>query len=642
MPAAELGGQAPMSEVRVEKIIVKDFKRIGGIEIDLKPITALVGGNTSGKSSVLQAAQLCVSLMQASYRKTRRNGEIESLTTLANEAVSYRPTDYLLDLKHGGAATQTSGFEIGFECSDRDADGAEVRRALKVGVLRGKNANLALDLDGDRALIPVFGNRDRPFSIFAPGLSGIPLREEWRTRGALDAAAMHGDANLYLRTLLDHLLHKDMTEEQVQGWCDWKLEIDALPATAPWRTFSTLLDRCYPGARVYVKHDREKDRHISVSVWYQEQSAALDMASTGMLQVIQILAYACFYSPPLLLLDEPDAHLHADSQARVYEALRGLAATGNTRIVFATHSPQLIQLMLGDSEAAVVWMEGGNKVEVGPAGRPAIPLLMELGALTLGAEVFSPGTRTVLLTEDKEAGPVQLFARANGARDFACLSYNGCGNLAGARELARLLTELRADIRVVIHRDRDFRTPEEVAFERFVFEAWLANNRVERVEELFTPLNDVEHSFLQPAHLAAALADRGVDRARAEAILADAVAVARDQIIVAISKARRKIEETLYESRRMKKKTDLRARAGIGENAPRENGFLPADGRTPLRLDQCHGKTAYRAFLNALHGVLAGDSRTMPSLVLKESEHLRTDVWVTAFMPPEEPAVAAQ
>ena len=54
-----------------------------------------------------------------------------------------------------------------------------------MGVQRGKNANLALSYTGDKNLIPTFGNRDRPFSIFAPGLSGIPLREEWRTRGAL-------------------------------------------------------------------------------------------------------------------------------------------------------------------------------------------------------------------------------------------------------------------------------------------------------------------------------------------------------------------------------------------------------------------------------------------------------------------------
>ena len=619
-----------MSDISVEKIIIKDFKRISGIEIDLKPITALVGGNTSGKSSVLQAAQLCVSVVQASFRKVKRGGDIDFHTTLANESVSYRPTEYLLDLKHGGTATQTGGFKIGFECSGKNLEGAEVRKTLTMGVLRGKNANLALSYEGDKKLIPVFGNRDRPFSIFAPGLSGIPLREEWRTRGALDAAAMHGDANLYLRTLLDHLLHKDLADDKVQAWCDEKIDIDSLPDTAPWRTFSSLLDRCYPGARVYVRHDREKDRYINVSVSYRSQSVALDMASTGMLQVIQILAYACFYKPPLLLLDEPDAHLHADSQARVYEALKGLAAKGDIRIVFATHSPQLIQLMLDDPESSVVWMEEGKRVEVGEEGRPAIPLLMELGALTLGAEVFSPGTRTVLLTEDKDAGPVKMFARANIARDFACLSYNGCGNLAGARQLARLLAELRPDLKVIIHRDRDFRTIEEVAFEKAVFDNWLKNDKVDRVLELFTPFNDVEHSFLQPAHLAEVLVDR-LDAERITAILADVIAVQRDEITDCIRVARRVVENNLYKSERMKKKTALRMQTGIGDEPPREREFLPANGTVPLSLDQCHGKTVFRAFVAALHKELGGDSKAIPLLILKESEHLQAAEWLAAF-----------
>jgi len=56
-----------MTEVRVDKIYIQNFKKIEAQEITLKPITVLVGGNTSGKSSILQAAQLCTSLMQSAF-----------------------------------------------------------------------------------------------------------------------------------------------------------------------------------------------------------------------------------------------------------------------------------------------------------------------------------------------------------------------------------------------------------------------------------------------------------------------------------------------------------------------------------------------------------------------------------------------
>ena len=94
-----------MSYIEVNKVIVKDFKRIKALEISLSSITALVGGNTSGKSSVLQAAQLGVALAQASFVRTKRNGVVERLGTISNEAVSYRPTDMLLSLRHGEPAS---------------------------------------------------------------------------------------------------------------------------------------------------------------------------------------------------------------------------------------------------------------------------------------------------------------------------------------------------------------------------------------------------------------------------------------------------------------------------------------------------------------------------------------------------------
>ncbi|EPL0405931.1 DUF2813 domain-containing protein, partial [Serratia marcescens] len=54
--------------VRLDRIVIKDFKKIEVLDIELKPVTSLIGGNTSGKSSALQAAQLGISILQASYR----------------------------------------------------------------------------------------------------------------------------------------------------------------------------------------------------------------------------------------------------------------------------------------------------------------------------------------------------------------------------------------------------------------------------------------------------------------------------------------------------------------------------------------------------------------------------------------------
>jgi predicted ATPase len=615
-------------KIRLDRIIINDFKRIEELSIDLSPITALIGGNTSGKSSALQAAQLGISVLQAALRRIRANGTPEFLGTVANDAVLFRPTEHLLDLRRGEPSTQTLGYSITYVGMDTDTGAA---KQVILSVKRGKNANIAITRAGDDDFAAVLADRDHPFSILTPGLSGIPLREEWRTRGAMDAAIMHGDANLYLRTVLDHLFTRDLDEGARAAW-KANRDILALPDSG-WKTFCTLLDRCYPATRIIVDHHQRRDRYISVDVEIHDGRVTIDMASTGVLQVIQILAYACFYAPPLLLLDEPDAHLHADSQSRLYEALRGVAAETSTRIVFASHSPQLIQRLMYDPDAALVWMSNGGKVPVDEAQRPAIPILMTLGALSAGAEAFDPARSTIVLTEDKLTRPVATLARANGApENIAVLSYNGCGNLPVARLLANMISEMRHDARIVIHRDRDFRTDPEMAFDLAVANAERQRNNVQRVSEVFTPLNDVEHSFAQPEHLKEVFAGK-IEPAVVDGVITDVTRTKRDDLVYAARVARDQLQRSLYESPRKRQKPEWAAN-GMPNTPPNVAQFLPLNGNTPVAFELSHGKKLMDGLRPALHHQAQGSSQSTESTIYSQSQHLQTPGWAAAFAPP--------
>lgn len=611
--------------MRLDRIEVSDFKRIRTLGVDLKPITALVGGNTSGKSSALQAAQLGISILQAALRRIRKNGSPDFVVTVANDAVLYRPTEHLLDLKRGEPATQNSGYDITYIGVDLETNSP---KRVSIGIKRGKNANILITRTGDDDFAALLANRDQPFSILTPGLSGIPIREEWRTKGAMDAAVMHGDANLYLRSVLDHLFSGILDEADRIAWRNNR-DIGMLPEGG-WRLFCELLDRCYEGVRIIVDHDARRDRFVKVEVLRNDTRVTLDMASTGVLQVIQILAYACFYTPPLLLLDEPDAHLHADSQARLYEALKGIASETDTRILFASHSPQLIQRLLIDSEAALCWMNDGAEVPVDDTRRPAIPLLMTLGALSAGAEAFDPSRKVVLLTEDKDSAPVKVLASANGAPDdLAVLSYNGCGNLPAARLLAGIVSELRPDARIIIHRDRDFRTNAEIAYELATAAKEREHLGVERVTEVFTPANDVEHSFANPEHLKAAF-DGRLDPDIVEATVRDAIQQKRDTLVIAVQKAREQIADTLYGSERKKGKPEWAA-SGLAQEAPKVTEFLPADGNAPFPLVSCHGKKLMPTLKTKLHHHAQGSTQAVQSTVYSKSTHLVDPTWQAAF-----------
>lgn len=610
--------------IRLDRVEVNDFKRIESLSIDLMPVTALVGGNTSGKSSALQAAQLGVSILQAAFWGLRKNGQPDFGRTVANDEVLFRPTENLVDLRRGSPATQNNGYTISFGGTDTET-GEE--KQVTVEIRRGKNANLAITRTGDDDFAALLADGDKPFSILTPGLSGIPMREEWRTKGAMDAAVMHGDANLYLRTVLDHLFKLNLDADAQRKWRE-SHKISELPECG-WKTFSTLLDRCYDSARVIVDHDPFHQRYVNVKVVTDDARITLDMASTGMLQVIQILAYTCFYAPPLLLLDEPDAHLHADSQAKLYEALRGVAAETQTRILFASHSPQLIQRLMYDPDAAVVWMSGGAKVPVDDAQRPAIPILMTLGALSAGAEAFDPGRPVILMTEDKLTIPATQMAKANGApENVAVLSYNGCGNLPAARLLANMICDMRPDVKIVIHRDRDFRTEVEMQFEIAIAAAERARNGVTRVTEVFTPLNDIEHSFAQLPHLQQAFGDLAPELLTAA--ISEATAFKRDELVHAARVARDKIRTSIYASQRLRGKPEW-GDCGMADEAPADAGFLPENGNTPIAFEHTHGKKLMAELRRKVHGHAGGSTQAVKEKIYSISNHLIVPAWQAAF-----------
>ena len=72
--------------------------------------------------------------------------------------------------------------------------------------------------------------------------------------------------------------------------------------------------------------------------------STLDIASggSGLLQVLLLLSY--FYARPasVLLLDEPDAHLHVILQRQIYDRLREVAAKRQCQLIIATHSEVIL------------------------------------------------------------------------------------------------------------------------------------------------------------------------------------------------------------------------------------------------------------------------------------------------------------
>ena len=79
---------------------------------------------------------------------------------------------------------------------------------------------------------------------------------------------------------------------------------------------------------------------------YRVQPAGprLDIASagSGLQQVLMLLTFLYTRPASVLLLDEPDAHLHVILQDAIYGELRSVAAKQNSQLIIATHSEVII------------------------------------------------------------------------------------------------------------------------------------------------------------------------------------------------------------------------------------------------------------------------------------------------------------
>lgn len=620
-----------MSNIQITKISIKNFKRIRKFTLELGQITAIVGGNTSGKSSVLQAVQLATSLLQAAYRPRPRSQAV-IVGSISDEEVSFRPTHKIVDLRRKRPATESAGFDINL-VGKMQIEGENVDKALTLKVRRGRNANISLRRVGDEDFAVELGNPINNASVFTPGLSGVSTREELKTRGALASSVMQGDANTYLRSLLYHLFQDDTDwyEENEQDWndVDWFNAPYSEFPECKWKRFCSLLDEVYEGARLVISHDEDTDQYIEIVVTYKDQQMPLDLASTGMLQVIQILAYSCFFEPPLLLLDEPDAHLHADSQAKLLDALQGLSERLDTRIILTSHSPQLIQKMNKQDNVQVVWMEGGTQVDLDDNNLPAIPLLMSLGAMGIGSDAFAPEKTVILLTEDRKTKLVEVYAKANGADNrFAILSYNGCNNLQGARQLAVLLRDLRPEAQIIIHRDRDFRTSEELSFEKLLFESWLSAEGASQITEVFTELNDIEHKFTSIEHLQHIFTEN--DKDDLQSCIDEAISEKRDDFVSSLDRARQVISDRLY-TERMRGKRNIWNKAEMLKKFPTAKSIRPASGDDPFPFEICHGKDLEKRVRDKLLTLVGGSSAELMNELHMPSKALRDKTWTAVF-----------
>lgn len=587
----------------IKNIEVNDFKGLEKANISLRPITVLIGENASGKSSFLHATQLGISILQEMTTVNKVTKKISLSRNMSTDKISFRPTENLLNLNRNKKSTHKYGYSIIYKGEFRRPNHKESVAAY-VNVIRGKNSNPSVRLNGKKEFQLYLANKENPVSALASGISGVSIREEWKAKPVVDSAAMRGDANLYLRVILSHLHENGM-----------------------WKEFQEAFSDCFNGARVHVSYEMDKDRYVDVNINYKGTVFTLDMAASGMLQVIQVLAYAYHYRPTLLLLDEPDAHLHYSGQTRLCKALRRIVKETDTRIILATHSFQLVQEFEYDSLAKVVLFDNGKVVKSSGGSCFDYHTLVKYGLLSLRSLKARQGRKQILLTEDENSDIVKTLAIANGAlNSLEVYSYNGCKNIKYAYEIANYILKSDPNIKIFLHRDRDYRTDKEIELEINLSRYKICD--VTRYTEIFTQYNDVEHSFLLPSHLSEVFGEY-FDTDSISELLMNEIRNMREEMMDCGVSGRNCIAKDLYTDEL--KSSLLWSELNMPSNFLTFKELIKERNCKEIPFDMCHGKTLKNALKGRLREKVGYQDYEVREIMFSSSRYLRNDVWMNAF-----------
>ena len=427
------------------KITIKNFKAINNITFKLDDFTAIVGPNGSGKSSVLQALHWT---FQSGRNRNIEPKEPDKGSTLSEKNATYMPSPSYRSAGNNteyGNKSVAPQLDVNVEATD---DNGEILKA-SMWIKSARNEGLSVHVPANNPFIRKLRELDKEFSSYTPGISGIPLAEEKRTKMIVNRQAAAGDANTVLRNIL--LLLKD-TNVDKEGSFVQKKENGL-------KKVERLVSRVMGNLELFV--DFNENQHLTIQAEFQtkamkdkdpKQSKPLELIGTGFLQVIQIFAYLIYFRPVVLLVDEPDSHLHPTAQESLVHVLSETAKNLGIQVILATHSPSVVRALPEDSH--VIWMKDGN---VQPDGNTSGRQMMGWGLLD---------KRVLLLTEDKKTSLLRsLLAQwPDLERIVEIWPMYGSDKLLHPEGCASLQKIFGDSIRILLHRDCDFMMPEEVEF----------------------------------------------------------------------------------------------------------------------------------------------------------------------------------
>ena len=489
--------QTTSTKHMLTKVRISNFKRIKEAELEIGPVTYIVGGNNSGKSSAIQAIHTAVTAAQVGRKRQQR--------VIPTSSLRYSPAAVFESIGHGRLLENKADGHRAIVEFTSQTDNPDEDSKYRVALYRGRNYDsIGVDREPKQGrLADRIQDPRKLFSIYTPGLSGIPLREEYMSYASVFQRAAGGEANLVFRNILRLIDECDKLQE---------LEVAVSDLIGDRISFT-------------IKGDEKQDFHIQAKATigtHDNNAVPVELWGTGLLQVTQLYSYVILFEPSVFLVDEPDAHLHPSRQKLLAAAFEDISQSYKCQIIATTHSEHLISARPENTK--LIWMRDGESETY--EQEELIPLLMHLGCL----DSVSPNRDEILLlTEDQNH--YHLTTAINELKQegyrVTIIPVNGVRNLGVASTFVALRDQMPSSTRIFIHRDRDFLIESEIT-------GWLNltfPKHTERPEVFVTTYCDIESYYCSKEYILRLYQDEPNIAAHYDRILREFEAQARKEFI---------------------------------------------------------------------------------------------------------------
>ena len=339
----------------ITKVVFKNFKRLKDSTFEFKPkeLSLLVGGNNSGKSSILEGLatwEFCKNVIVyekgphalVDYHHAAGFGiTIDEFTSISIPSFRYLWTN----LRSQG------GYTLSINCYWKDK--SEEEKFLEIGMA----------LTQERLYIKVVSSNltyeDKvPQVAYLPTFAGISPKEQWLSKAMRDMLIGRGQTGAVIRNQIIDLYELHLSNKSKRKGEKKKLgkgDYEWLNQNDPYTLLNRVLVEVFQGQISPRPFNPERHTFVSVDFYkgtlrgnrffpfkkYNKRDIMVE--GKGFLQWLSVYTFVVTPDIDVVLLDEPDAHLHCSLQTVLLEHLQELHGHFNKQILLATHSTEVIK-----------------------------------------------------------------------------------------------------------------------------------------------------------------------------------------------------------------------------------------------------------------------------------------------------------